>query len=70
MISDDTRMVRVRVWFGNHVVGNYAASTAAANGYSNAILDRFAGLTITVDDDLDGTEGRMPAERLWAILPP
>lgn len=70
MASDERGKVRVRIWFGQHLVAEYAASPTAANGYSAAMRERFSGLTVTVDDDLDGAERQMPAERLWRILPP
>ena len=70
MAIDETVQVRVRVWFGQHLIANYVANLTAANGYAAATQDRFAGLTVTVDHNLDGTERPMPAERLWSVLPP
>ena len=70
MACDDPGKVRVRVWLRQYLVAEYSASPTAANGYSAAMRDRFSGLTVTVDDNLDGTERPMPAERLWGVLPP
>ena len=62
--------VRVRVWFGEHQIAAYSAAPAAADAYAAATRDRFGGLTVTVDNDLTGTEQPMPCELLWGILPP
>lgn len=58
---------RVTVWFGGHAIAEYRAGADAAAKYATAVGRRFAGLRITVDTELTGTERPMPCERLWEV---
>jgi hypothetical protein len=64
-----TKRRRVRVWFGSHVIADYSAAADVADDYVTATERRFAGLKVTVDDELTGDERPMPCERLWAVTP-
>ena len=68
--GDTSAPRRVRVWFGEHLVAEYVASRAAADAYTSAMTQRFAGLLVTVDDEVSGRERPMPCERLWDTIPP
>ena len=41
--------VRVRVWFGSHVIADYRADAGLADRYAAAMGRRFAGLRITYE---------------------
>ena len=69
MTREEDQKVRVRVWFGRHLIATYAAGPAAAHDYSESIATRFAGLLVTIDDELAGNERPMPGERLWSLPP-
>lgn len=58
------------MWFGEHLVAEYAASPVVADAYQSSITRRFAGLRVTVDDEVSGRERPMPCERLWYTIPP
>lgn len=44
-------LLRVRVWFGTHLLHDHRAEPTAARNYAEAIGRRFAGLRVTVDAD-------------------
>lgn len=56
---------RVRVWFGTEVICSHVADSAAAERYADLMQRRFAGLTITVDDDPGVADPDLPHELLW-----
>ena len=60
----------MQVWFGEHLMAEYAASPGVADAYQSAMTPRFAGLRVTVDDEVSGCERPMPCERLWDTIPP
>lgn len=60
---------RVRVWFGEHVIAEYAADVRLVERYADAVRQRFTGLKITVDDQPNGSERPIPCERLWDVVP-
>jgi hypothetical protein len=41
--------LRVRVWFGAHLLRDYRAEASTAQSYAESIGQRFAGLTVTID---------------------
>jgi hypothetical protein len=63
----------VKVWFGQHVIGEYVADPDAAARYAAAMDRKFAGLKITTDVVLPGeTPVRalpLPPDRLWGTTP-
>lgn len=67
---------RIRLWFGSHVVADYAADAETAKRYAAAMEQRFAGLHITNDPLLadgslttSGCVAPVPAEQLWGLTP-
>lgn len=59
----------VRVWFGKHVLANYAAEPAVADRYAEAMRQRFMGLRVTSDPlprEPVATEP-LPSERMWEM---
>ncbi|TDD20764.1 hypothetical protein E1218_21930 [Kribbella turkmenica] len=40
---------RVRVWFGEHVIADYAAEPATAIRYQTAMTRRFYSLRVTIE---------------------
>lgn len=72
MASDVARgneWLRVRVWFGQHVIADYCADPRLAERYAAAMRRRFYGLRITVDDAPVDSLRPVPAERLWTVTP-
>jgi len=74
------RTVRVRVWFGQHVIADYLAEPETAGRYALAMSRRFAGLNVTLDRHHDGSTSvdeakadrgpdPLPSERLWELTP-
>ncbi len=62
--------VRVRVWFGQHVIATHVAEPALAQRYAAAMARRFAGLRVTSEQlPAGGTAGlpELPAEPLWPL---
>ena len=70
MSTESMNRVCVRVWFGDCMVARYSTSSVVAMRYKAEVRNRFRGLAVTVDDELDGTERPMPAEQLWVFPPP
>jgi hypothetical protein len=60
---DDRR--RVRVWFGNEVICTHVADPLEAERYAALMQQRFAGLTVTVDDAPAVGDISLPHELLW-----
>ncbi|MGW6278705.1 hypothetical protein [Kribbella sp. NPDC055071] len=68
----ERRRVRVRVWFGDHVVADYRAEAELAERYAAAMSRRFAGLRVTSDPipaTDPGPDRALPGERLWEVAP-
>jgi len=70
--------VRVRVWFGTHVIAEYVDEPGPAARYVQGIRVRFAGLRVTTDpwrhEAPKGSPQRVPpppvpGERLWDLAP-
>jgi hypothetical protein len=61
--SDHKR--RVRVWFGSEVICSHAADPGEAEQYARLMARRFAGLTVTIDDQPGERDARLPHELLW-----
>lgn len=65
---------QVRVWFGTHVVAEYAAVPHLTARYEDAMRRRFAGLRVT-SEELAGDQAArgairpLPSERLWELMP-
>jgi hypothetical protein len=69
-MGDDARdELRVRVWFGPHLLHDYRAERTAANSYAEAIGRRFAGLSVTVDGWVSDDLQQLPCEQLWTLTP-
>lgn len=70
-VAPSTR--RVRVWFGEHVVADYAAEPDRAAQYEEAMQRRYAGLRVTNEllplTRLSGPPPALPGERLWELTP-
>lgn len=65
---------QVQVWFGSHVVAEYAAAPHLAARYEDAMRRRFAGLRVTSeeltgDDKAGAALPSLPSERLWELAP-
>lgn len=56
---------RVRVWFGNEVICTHVAEALEAERYAALMGQRFAGLTVTVDDTPAMADTNLPHELLW-----
>lgn len=56
---------RIRVWFGNEVICSHVADPAEAERYAALMAQRFAGLSITVDDVADASDPALPHALLW-----
>lgn len=58
---------RVRVWFGDHVISDFAGDTERADAYATLVRQRFAGLRVTVENDPPPTARALPNRRLWEL---
>lgn len=56
---------RVRVWFGSEVICSHAADPGEAERYARLMAQRFAGLTVTIDDQPGEKDLGLPHELLW-----
>ncbi|UPK73787.1 hypothetical protein MU582_15265 [Nocardioidaceae bacterium SCSIO 66511] len=67
--STDTGQQWIRVWFGNHVLADYAAEPAVASRYADAMRQRFMGLRVTSDPLPVGKRAAepLPSERMWEM---
>lgn len=67
----DADLLGVRVWFGRHLVCEYADTSDLAKQYAEAMGRRFLGVKVTVE--VAGAHGRrpprLPAERMWELVP-
>jgi hypothetical protein len=61
----------VRVWFGDHVIADYAAEADIADRYAAAMTRRFFGLKVTNDAAIpERTDVEpLPGEHWWNIPP-
>lgn len=62
--------LRVRVWFGAHLLHDYRAEASAAASYAEAIGRRFGGLQVTVDTEVSDDLAPLPCQQLWAVITP
>jgi hypothetical protein len=62
---------RVRVWFGEHVIGDYWATPELAERYAAALRSRFKGLRVTNEPLSSGDKNPapLPAEHWWQVMP-
>lgn len=65
MVNETSNQRRVRVWFGNEVICSHAAEPEQAERYARLMAQRFAGLTITIENDPDKADPQLPHELLW-----
>ncbi|UYM05855.1 hypothetical protein [Solicola gregarius] len=67
--STDTGQQWVRVWFGQHVLADYAAEPAVADRYADAMRQRFMGLRVTSEPlpDNESEAAPLPSERMWEM---
>lgn len=65
----ETEQQWVRVWFGEHVLADYAAEPAVADRYAEAMRQRFMGLRVTSDPlpEHGARTGALPNERVWEM---
>lgn len=63
--------IRVRVWFGKHIVASYTSAAEPALRYADAMEQRFRGLTVTTEPLAADDPGcaSLPSERLWVLAP-
>lgn len=61
--------LRVRLWFGQHVLHDYRADGDVARRYAKEIGRRFAGLKITIDSEVSTDMPQLPCEQLWTLTP-
>ncbi len=66
---DQVRELRVRLWFGPHLLHDYRAGAEAAERYAEAIGKRFAGLRVTLDSAVTADLSPLPCEQLWTLTP-
>jgi hypothetical protein len=59
----------VRVWFGHHVVCEYADTSDLAERYAEAMSRRFLGVKVTIESNFDQRPPPLPAERMWELVP-
>lgn len=59
----------VRVWFGHHIVCEYADTSDRAERYAEAMSRRFRGLNVTIERDRGRRPPPLPAERMWELVP-
>lgn len=59
----------VRVWFGHHVVCEYADTSDLAERYADAMGRRFRGLKVTIERDHGRQLPPLPAQRMWELVP-
>ena len=67
--STDTGQQWIRVWFGEHVLADYAAEPAVADRYAEAMRQRFMGLRVTSDplpEDHSSTQP-LPTRQMWEL---
>lgn len=53
------------MWFGTEVICSHAAAPDEAERYARLMARRFAGLTVTIDDQPGVRDTRLPHELLW-----
>ncbi|MDN5854990.1 MAG: hypothetical protein L0K86_19490 [Actinomycetia bacterium] len=65
----DTGQQWIRVWFGEHVLADYAAEPAVADRYAEAMRQRFMGLRVTSDPlpDDQATKEPLPTKQMWEL---
>ncbi|HLR83376.1 MAG TPA: hypothetical protein VK059_00420 [Nocardioidaceae bacterium] len=65
----DTGQQWIRVWFGEHVLADYAAEPAVADRYAEAMRKRFMGLQVTSDPLPEGHEAKepLPTRQMWEL---
>ena len=66
---DRSDRVRVRVWFGPHLIYTYSADPVAAQRYAAAMRRTFAGLQVSVDEADTADLRPLPSEILWTVAP-
>jgi hypothetical protein len=69
-MTEQPTELRVRVWFGPHLLHDYRAEASAAESYAQAIGRRFGGLRITVDTEVSDALDPLPCQQLWAVITP
>lgn len=67
--STGTGQQWIRVWFGEHVLADYAAEPAVAGRYARMMEQRFMGLQVTSDPlpDNQVSAEPLPRERMWEM---
>lgn len=67
--TTDTGQQWIRVWFGEHVLADYAAEPAVADRYAEAMAQRFMGLRITSDPlpADQATKEPLPTKQMWEL---
>jgi hypothetical protein len=62
---------QVRVWFGSHVIANYAAERGEAEEYAAAMRRRFFGLRVTSEPLHTSVSDiqPLPAKHWWQVPP-
>lgn len=73
-VTDQTAERRhVKLWFGQHVIGEFIGEAEHAERYAEAMDKRFGGLRITTEPVPAGvTPVRalpLPSKRLWGTTP-
>lgn len=70
MTEQPVEQLRVRVWFGPHLLHDYRAEASAAESYAEAIGRRFGGIQVTVDNEANDDLDPLPCQQLWTVLTP
>jgi hypothetical protein len=68
-VIEGSDRVRVRVWFGPHLIYTYSADPVAAQRYAAAMRRSFSGLQVSVDEADTAGLRPLPGEILWTIAP-
>lgn len=56
---------RAQVWFGDQVINSYTATAPEARRFVTMMGRRFAGIRITVDGQVTGSDPLLPQQLEW-----
>ena len=63
--AEEGGLRRIQVWFGSEVICSHAAEPSEAERYARLMAQRFAGLTISIDNEPGANDPGLPHELLW-----
>lgn len=72
-VIERVEQLHVKLWFGQHVIGEFIGDRDHAERYAEAMDQRFGGLKITTDPIPPGVTPEralpLPSKRLWGNTP-